>query len=100
MIDQAFNGAQLVIRNRLIVRKVEAGARGIHQRPLLSDMVAQYGTQGGMQQVGGGMVPGGALARQTVHMSVNGFARADAPGLHGALVAKHTGLNFLCVDHF
>jgi len=49
------------------MREVEAQPVRRHQRPLLAYVLAQHGAQGGMQQVGGGVVPPDGLAASPVN---------------------------------
>ena len=48
------------------MREIEAQAIGRHQRPLLLDMFAQHLSQGGMQEMRGGMIQRDRLAAITV----------------------------------
>lgn len=56
LVDQVFHRADLLSGHGLEVREVKAQALGRHQRTGLVDVVAQDLLQGGVEQVGGGVV--------------------------------------------
>ena len=66
-VDQAFDASDLVRLDRTGHVEVEAQAAGLHKGPLLSHAVTQHGFQGGLQQVGSGVVGGGRRAARDVN---------------------------------
>ena len=99
-VHTIFDLADLCIGHGGVVRKVKAGALGVHQAALLLHMVAQHFAQGFVHQVGGGVVAHGGSALGGVHLGRHRIADFQAAGLDGAVVAKHIGLDFLGVAHF
>ena len=98
-VDDLFNDTDLFNRHGLAVRKIEACALRVDQRPLLLHVMAQHLAQCRVQQVGGRMVPLRAMARADVHVRQHGIANGEPSCRLHAMVPEHIGLHLLRVAH-
>ena len=85
-IDQPLDPLELLRRDRLEVREVEAQPVRCNQRALLHDMAAEHLAQRGVQQVSGGMVQPDGLAGRGVNACGDALAQLELTLLEHAHV--------------
>ena len=98
-VHLTLDGGQLGRGHRLEVREVEAQPVRCDQRALLHHVGAQHVTQGGVQQVGGGMVEHDRGAARGVDPSGQPVADRERTDAQGADVAVELAAEFERVAH-
>ena len=82
-VGQAVTAAQLLGGDGAVVAEVEAQPVGGHQRALLADLVAEHGPQGGVEQVGAGVVAAQGVTPGPVDGGQGVLAGEDLAGDRG-----------------
>ena len=98
-VHNALNLSDLLGRHGAVVCKVKAGFFSVYQRTFLAHMVAQHFTQGLVHQVGCTVVANGAVALVLVNLRANRITHFQFTRHQLAMVAKHIGLDFLCIQY-
>ena len=98
-VDAGFDLGDLGVSDRAVVGEVKTGALGVDQAALLLHVGAQHFAQGLVHQVRGAVVTNGGGSHCRVDLGSDGVTHVQRAGLHGALVAKHVGLDLLRVAH-
>ena len=98
-VDDRLDLGDLLGRHGCVVREVEAGALGIHQRALLLHMAAQHFAQGLVHQMGGAVVAHRLDPQLGVDLGGKHIADRDRALEHATVVAEHIGLDLQRVFH-
>ena len=98
-VHNSLNLGNLLRCHGAVVCKVEAGFFSVYQRALLAHMVAQYFAQRLVHQVGGAVITNGTVALVLINLRTYRIAHLQFTCHQFTMMAKHIGLNFLCVQY-